>query len=54
MDKAIPKPLITWLRQPPSQSALKEFAVWSNVLTESFGERKFFKFTTNISNIYEV
>lgn len=53
MNKDIPKPLIHWLRTPPANSAKKEYAVWSNVLKESFGERKFFKFATDITNIYE-
>ena len=53
MDKNIPKPLIHWLRTPPANSAKKEYTVWTNVLKESFGDRKFFKFTTDISNIYK-
>lgn len=53
-DKEIPKPMINWLRQPPAGAAKAEYSEWMAVLHESFGDRKFFKFTTDLTKLYEV
>lgn len=54
MDKNIPKPMINWLRQPPSSdSAVTEYSQWMDVLHESFGKRKFFEFTTDLTSLYK-
>jgi len=54
MDSNIPKPMINWLRQPPSSdSAVTEYAQWMDVLHESFGKRKFFEFTTDLTLLYK-
>lgn len=47
----IPKQIVNWIRTPASDSALKEYEGWVNALENSYGERKFIKFTTDISQI---
>lgn len=53
MDKDIPKPMINWLRQPPAGAAKTEYGEWMKVLHDSFGKREFFKFTTDLTKLYE-
>lgn len=51
-DKNIPKPFLNWVRTPSITSALDEYAGWIKALESSYGERKFVKFETDITNIY--
>jgi hypothetical protein len=41
-EKAAPPPMLDWLRRPASDSALRDYQIWTNrVLEDSFGERRF-------------
>ena len=50
-NKDIPKQIVNWIRTPASDSALEEYEGWNKTLENSYGERKFIKFTTDISQI---
>jgi hypothetical protein len=41
LDKAIPKPMVEFLRSVSGKEAVKEYDTWTEVLKESFGPRKF-------------
>ena len=50
-NKDIPKQIVNWIRTPASDSALEEYEGWNKTLENSYGERKFIKFSTDISQI---
>jgi hypothetical protein len=52
MDKTIPKPILSWLQQPPSESAITDYTQWNNVLDEVFGKRRFVEMNININELY--
>src|SRR5262249_50849978 len=49
---AVPGPLAEWLRLPPPESALADYADWQTVLTDSFGPRRFAELPVLASDIY--
>lgn len=50
-SKDVPKQMVNWLRTPSLDSALNEYDGWINALENSYGERKFIEFTTDISQL---
>lgn len=51
-NKDIPKQIVNWIRTPSNdESALEEYEGWVKTLEDSYGKRKFIKFTTDISQI---
>lgn len=51
LNKNIPLEMLTWLRTPSNNSAVKEFTGWYNTLDKIYGKRQFIKFDTNIDEI---
>jgi serine/threonine protein kinase len=54
-DKTIPSPLVNWLRDSSgSKTAYKEYETWQKeILTQSFGVRRFTKMELTSSDIYQ-
>ena len=52
-DKAIPAPMVSWVRDVASADAFKDFKSWDGVLTKSFGERKFIKMNITPDDVYD-
>lgn len=50
--KATPAPLLLWLTLPAGASALTEYEGWQQVLTDSFGHRRFVPLTDDFDAIY--
>lgn len=51
-DKDLPKPMVNWIRSASRGTALEEYKGWDKALRNSYGKRKFTKFTTDISQLY--
>jgi hypothetical protein len=51
-DKDIPAPLTTFLRNMSSDDALEEYKKWGQVLTDSFGKRRFVKMDLDKQGLY--
>lgn len=51
-NTAIPSALLKFLQIPPSDSSIRAYSGWMDVLYESFGERKFIPFNVSASDIY--
>src|SRR5574343_152679 len=53
MDKSIPAPMLTWLRQAAGDDAFKEYDMWQNkVLIDSFGPRRFTELKLTADDLY--
>jgi hypothetical protein len=52
-DSRIPKYLVDWLRIAASGSAKADYRKWQDVLTSSFGARRFTKMDITFSDIYK-
>jgi len=50
---SIPKPMNGWLSAGSSEDAFEEFERWNQVLTDSWGERKFIKLKVTEREIYK-
>jgi hypothetical protein len=51
--KGIPKSLWNWLRFPSTGDAITDYRLWQDVLSESFGPRKFVKMEINEKKIFQ-
>jgi DnaJ domain len=51
-NKVAPMPFINWLKCSTSQPAVKEYALWDIVLSESYGKKKFIPMNLTIKDIY--
>ncbi|MGZ8924471.1 MAG: hypothetical protein ACXW2E_01175 [Nitrososphaeraceae archaeon] len=51
-DPNIPKPFISWLKNPSNGSAVDEYKKWCSSRDLSFGERKFIHLDVDINQIY--
>lgn len=52
-DKSIPPPLLDWLIQPASMTALDDYQLWTNeVLKRSFGKRRFLRLDVTAEALY--
>lgn len=51
-DADIPRPLVDWLRQPGTGSAVDDYALWHDVLKASFGARRFVELGITARDIY--
>jgi hypothetical protein len=51
-NKVAPPPMINWLRSAPAKDAIKDYKLWQNVLTDSFGPRKFVKLELTSEILY--
>lgn len=51
-NKAIPKPMLSWLRSVGTEKPLDEFRQWRTVLEASFGPRKFIKMDLTAEMLY--
>ena len=52
-EKAAPPPMLDWLRLPAPQSAVDDYHTWQRqVLTASFGERRFMKLDLSADDLY--
>lgn len=52
-DKTVPAALATWLRTAPSDTAREDYRGWQEVLTASFGARRFVELDVDPSVIYK-
>ena len=50
-QKDLPKQIVNWVRTPSLDSAYEEYDGWIHALEDSYGERKFIEFTTDISQL---
>lgn len=53
MDKNVPAAMANWLRTAPSATARQDYHDWQDVLTASFGPRRFVKLDVDPSVIYK-
>ena len=52
-EKAAPPPMLDWLRLPAPQSAVDDYHTWQRqVLTASFGERRFVRLDLSVDDLY--
>ena len=52
-ENAAPPPMIDWLRRPADGCAVRDYQTWmSQVLKDSFGERRFVKLDINVEELY--
>ena len=51
-NKVAPTPMINWLRSAPAKDAIKDYKLWQNILTDSFGPRKFVKLELTSEILY--
>ena len=51
-DKAIPKPMLDWVRMSSSLNAIEEYRGWDDTMKECYGKRKFVEFKININDVY--
>jgi len=52
LDKAVPKPMLTYLRMPATRTAVEDYAAWEKARDASFGPRKFVDLPVKGSEIY--
>ena len=51
--KAVPPPMLDWLRRPAQRSAVDEYQTWANqVLKDSFGKRRFVELQVSLADVY--
>jgi hypothetical protein len=49
----IPKPIKTFITHPTTGSAIKDYEIWSRVVTDAFGPRKFINLDLTVDQIYQ-
>lgn len=53
LDKDIPKPMINFLRSITSGHAVEDYKVWTDILQECFGPKKFIEMLIDKNDIYQ-